>query len=84
MTWIKNCTFIFVGRRKTRRVVDSDDDSVDGDMRENKTPPKRQPSKRGAKQKPKISFDSDDESDIELFDLDKSSQSKDSLLSCTC
>ncbi|KAK3104798.1 hypothetical protein FSP39_010318 [Pinctada imbricata] len=63
------------GRRgRGRRIAESDDDSVDGDFRENKTPPKRQQGKRGTKQKPKISFDSDEDSEIELFDLDKSSQ----------
>ncbi|XP_060069329.1 condensin complex subunit 1-like [Ylistrum balloti] len=63
------------GRRTRKMISDSEEDEA-----ENKTPVVRRQTQRKAK--PKISFDSDEESDLELFDLDKSctedSQSQDS------
>ncbi|CAG2222377.1 CAPD2 [Mytilus edulis] len=56
-------------KKSKRRQVDSDSDE---EFKENRTPAPR----RGARQKPqpKLSFSSDEESDIEMFDMDKSSQ----------
>ncbi|XP_022328669.2 condensin complex subunit 1-like isoform X1 [Crassostrea virginica] len=64
------------GKRGCRQQLDSsaDEDYVDGN--ENTTPQrgKCQTKGRQTRQKPKVSFDSDSDSEIELFDLDKSSQ----------
>ncbi|OWF35443.1 condensin complex subunit 1-like [Mizuhopecten yessoensis] len=53
--------------RRTKKVIS---DSEDDDPQENKTPIVRRQTQRKAK--PKVSFDSDEDSDLELFDLDKS------------
>lgn len=79
--FINECKGLFLfaarGKRGGQRRLDSssEEDFVDGV--ENTTPAprsKRQPKGRQARQKPKVSFDSDSDSEIELFDLDKSSQ----------
>lgn len=59
-------------RKNRRRQLDSDSDDEGDDFKENKTPAPRRPTRQKAK--PKLSFSSDEESEIEMFDVDKSSQ----------
>ncbi|KAK3602734.1 hypothetical protein CHS0354_017179 [Potamilus streckersoni] len=56
--------------RRGRKDNDSDEENID----ENMTPLPRTQRARAAKQKPRPIFDSDEDSDIELFQVDKSSK----------
>ena len=62
-------------RAKSRRKTESsDEDEIDGV--EAKTPAPRSQKARGAKKKPILSFSDEEDSDIELFEVDKTSKKK--------
>lgn len=60
------------GLKKTHRRRMNSDSDLDEDFKENRTPAPRRTTR--TKPKPKPSFSSDEESDIEMFDMDRSSQ----------
>ncbi|XP_064610959.1 condensin complex subunit 1-like [Liolophura sinensis] len=66
------------GRRSTRKkqFVDSEEDEEDNQSEESEVEERAQPKRGGRKTKP-VLFDSDEESDLELFEVDKSLRNSD-------